>query len=58
MQNPFESTIESLRQRLREPLPGRAAFMTMAPENPRHKPVEVARQEGCREGGVLLLLYP
>ncbi len=53
----FEAVIAWLRQRLREPLPGREVFMQMAPENPMHLIVEAARANGCREGAVLLLVY-
>jgi 8-oxo-dGTP pyrophosphatase MutT (NUDIX family) len=53
----FDLTIERLRARLTQPLPGRALFMQMAPENRKHKPVAEARAQGCREGGVLVLLY-
>lgn len=54
----FEIAIARLRARLAEPLPGLATFMAMAPQNPRHMPVAQARAQGCREGGVLALLYP
>ena len=54
----FEEQIERLRARLARPLPGVPVCMTMAPENRRHMPVAQARAEGCREGGVLALLYP
>jgi 8-oxo-dGTP pyrophosphatase MutT (NUDIX family) len=53
----FEVSIQRLRERMRGTLPGRDAYMRMAPQNRGHKPVEEARQLGCREGGVLLLLY-
>lgn len=55
---PFDVAIERLRARLRAPLPGLETFMQMAPQNPHHRRVDVARQNGCREGSVLLLLYP
>ncbi|MGH2544017.1 MAG: NUDIX hydrolase [Ardenticatenaceae bacterium] len=54
----FEVQVERLRERLKGPLPGREVYMRMAPENPLHRIVEVARTNGCREGAVLLLLYP
>jgi 8-oxo-dGTP pyrophosphatase MutT (NUDIX family) len=54
----FEQAVEFLRERLQQPLPGRDAYMLMAPQNPGHRMVAVARAEGCREGGVLALLYP
>ncbi|MDQ4075354.1 MAG: CoA pyrophosphatase [Chloroflexota bacterium] len=57
MQHSFEQTIQRLRHRLTQPLPGREVYMRMAPENPMHRIVEVARESGCREGAVLLLLY-
>ncbi len=53
----FEESVARLRARLRLPLPGREAFMQMAPENPMHRIVAQARANGCREGAVLLLLY-
>jgi 8-oxo-dGTP pyrophosphatase MutT (NUDIX family) len=54
----FETSIQRLRERLNGGLPGREAYMRMAPQNRGHRPVEEARQLGCREGGVLMLLYP
>jgi 8-oxo-dGTP pyrophosphatase MutT (NUDIX family) len=47
-----------LRHRLTLPLPGRDIYMRMAPQNPMHRVVAVARARGCREGAVLILLYP
>jgi 8-oxo-dGTP pyrophosphatase MutT (NUDIX family) len=54
----FDSTIAHLRAAFQEPLPGLTACMEMAPENRRHMQVEAAREKGCREGAVLILLYP
>lgn len=54
----FAGQMARLSARLRGPLPGREVYMQMAPENPMHRIVEMARAGGCREGAVLLLLYP
>lgn len=54
----FEQSVTYLQGRLAQPLPGRDAYMLMAPQNPGHRVVAVARAAGCREGGVLALLYP
>ena len=56
--NEFQLHINQLRRRLGEPLPGLDKFIDMAPENRKRKPVHQARARGCREGSVLLLLYP
>jgi 8-oxo-dGTP pyrophosphatase MutT (NUDIX family) len=58
MNSNFEQAVAYLRERLGQPLPGRDAYMLMAPQNPGHRVVAVARAQGCREGGVLALLYP
>lgn len=54
----FDTVAAHLRAAFEAPLPGLDACMEMAPENRRHMPVETARQQGCREGAVLILLYP
>ncbi len=54
----FDSLIARLRTAFEAPLPGLGACMEMAPENRRHMRVEAAREQGCREGAVLILLYP
>jgi 8-oxo-dGTP pyrophosphatase MutT (NUDIX family) len=54
----FDSMIARLRTAFEAPLPGLEACMEMAPENRRHMRVEAAREKGCREGAVLILLYP
>lgn len=55
---PFETAVARLRTRLNQPLPGLAKCMEMAPQNPSHMNVARAREKGCREGAVLILLYP
>ena len=54
----FQLNINKLQQRFQQPLPGLDRLIDMAPENRRRQPVERARKRGCREGSVLLLLYP
>jgi 8-oxo-dGTP pyrophosphatase MutT (NUDIX family) len=54
----FDTVAATLRAAFNTPLPGLEACMEMAPQNPRHMHVEKARQNGCREGAVLILLYP
>lgn len=54
----FDAQIAHLRRRFREPLPGLEQMIDMAPEHRRRRPIEQARAEGCREGSVLLLVYP
>ena len=54
----FELQIKQLRQRLTKPLPGLEKFIDMAPENRQRPSIAEARARGCREGSVLLLLYP
>ncbi|MGB0383691.1 MAG: NUDIX hydrolase [Ardenticatenaceae bacterium] len=54
----FQTRINQLGERLTKPLPGMEKFLEMAPENRRRKTVAEARARGCREGSVLLLLYP
>ena len=54
----FWRSVARLRERLQAPLPGLETFMEMAPENPRHRRVTEARAAGCREGAVLVVLYP
>lgn len=54
----FAQVVTRLRAALQQPLPGLDACMEMAPENRRHMRVEAARAQGCREGAVLILLYP
>jgi 8-oxo-dGTP pyrophosphatase MutT (NUDIX family) len=54
----WQKTIHDIRQTLTGPLPGRVGQSQMAPEP---LPGQVNRWEpvtGCREAGVLLLLYP
>ena len=54
----FDGVIARLRATFQGPLPGLEVCMEMAPQNPRHLRVEAAREKGCREGAVLILLYP
>lgn len=54
----FEIQIARLKEMLATPLPGLSRCMEMAPQNPNHRPVAEARERGCKEGSVLLLLYP
>ncbi len=54
----FKLNINKLKERFKQPLPGLERFIEMAPENRQRQPVERARKGGCREGSVLLLLYP
>ncbi len=54
----FQLNIKNLQERFKQPLPGLERFIEMAPENRERQPVEQARKKGCREGSVLLLLYP
>jgi 8-oxo-dGTP pyrophosphatase MutT (NUDIX family) len=54
----FHTRILKLAQRFNEPLPGLDTFIDMAPDLRRRIKVDDARASGCREGAVLLLLYP
>ncbi len=59
MNDRFTKTIARLHAFFSEqPLPGLEKCMEMAPENRRHMRVAAAREKGCREGAVLILLYP
>jgi 8-oxo-dGTP pyrophosphatase MutT (NUDIX family) len=54
----FDKTIARLRAAFDAPLPGLAAAMEMAPQHRGHMGVAAARLQGCREGAVMILLYP
>lgn len=58
MSDEWERRLDRLQVRLAGPLPGPAILRRLLPENREIKSLEAARAEGCREGGVLLLLYP
>lgn len=54
-----ETLIPLLREALRGPLPGLDAQLRMAPASRRGDPSQIVVDgKSCREGGVLLLLYP
>ena len=52
----FHLTIENLRKRLAEPLPGPTAHMRMAPERPGQEDRHIVEGRDCREAAVLIVL--
>ena len=55
---PFDHTLERLRTALRSPLPGPAAQCRMNPEGASPRSGEVFHPGSCKEGAVLVALYP
>ena len=54
----FHRTIEALRERLAEPLPGPKAHMRMAPERPGMDNRHIVEGRDCRQAAVLIVLLP
>lgn len=55
---PFESFIDQLRKRLRQPLPGIDAQAEMAVDYRKDPSLARVDDKDCREAGVLVLLFP
>ncbi len=54
----FDHTLERLRVALSSPLPGPAAQFRMSPEGPARGGLSRTQRASCREGAVLVVLYP
>lgn len=54
----FSAQIEMLRSRLQDPLPGTGAQLSMAPRLRRDPRVIQVDDKDCRDGAVLVLLFP
>lgn len=58
MADNFERFVERLAERLRQPLPGLPAILHMAPHVRRDMKLLDVAGKACREGAVLVLLFP